>query len=268
VARRYWRLVRFRARKTGLALTVLGFLFVPVQALGGDALIGVAANFSAAARELAGQFENQTGHSVTLSFGSTGKLYAQITHGAPYHAFMAADAERPTRAIEAGFAVPDSRFTYALGRLALWSPEQGRFRSGEDYLRQGQFQRLAIANPRTAPYGLAAKQTLTNLGVWEAVAPALVRGESVAQAFQFVATGNVEAGLVALAQLPARAESRSPRDSRWLVPESLFEPIAQQAVLLEKGAANPAARAWLSYLRQPEAVAIIRRHGYGVKPRP
>ncbi|MBS3805321.1 MAG: molybdate ABC transporter substrate-binding protein [Oleiphilaceae bacterium] len=267
----YWRLtllqLRSSARRIRLALPMLGFVLAPAQALGAEALIGVAANFNSAARELAKHFQSRTDHSVNLSFGSTGKLYAQIAHGAPYDVLMAADAERPIRAIDAGFAVTGSRFTYALGRLVLWSPESGLFRNGEDYLRQGQFQRLAIANPQTAPYGLAAKQTLTNLGVWESVAPRLVRGESVAQAFQFVATGNVESGLVALAQLPDTAESGSP-GSRWLVPESLFEPIAQQAVLLERGMSNPAAQAWLSYLKRPEAVAIIRRHGYGVNSRP
>ncbi|XKG35869.1 molybdate ABC transporter substrate-binding protein [Marinobacter sp.] len=227
----------------------------------GGAMVAVAANFTTAARELAREFEARTDHTVKMSFGSTGKLYAQIANGAPYEVFLAGDTERPALAVKAGLADPDSRFTYATGRLVLWSPRSHLFEDGESYLREADFQRLAIGNPATAPYGLAAFQALSRLNLWADLSPKLVRGESIAQTFQFVATGNVETGFVALAQLQ---EWSGESGTTWAVPEHLHEPIAQQAVLLHKGLHSHAARAWLEFLRSPEALAIIEQYGYGV----
>ena len=224
-------------------------------------MVAVAANFATAARALAQEFEARTDHTVRMSFGSTGKLYAQIENGAPYEVFLAADMERPLLAVKAGLADPDSRFTYAVGRLVLWSPQPGLFEDGQRYLEEADFHRLAIANPKTAPYGLAAFQTLNRLDLWAGLSPKLVRGESIAQTFQFVATGNVEAGFIALAQL---WDWGGAAGTAWPVPEDLYEPLTQQAVLLQKGRDNPVARAWLQFLRAPEAVAIIDQYGYGV----
>lgn len=236
-------------------------LFPSARAQAEQARVAVAGNFIGTVEELAAAFEAGSHHRVTFSFGSTGKLYGQIAHGAPFDALLAADAERPRRAVDAGLAVAGTRFTYAEGKLALWSLEPALVEQGERYLAQARPERLAIANPATAPYGLAAQQVMEQLGVWQRLEPRLVRGESIAQAFQFVATGNAEAGFVAVAQLRSR---RDLTGSTWVVPENLYQPIAQQAVLLTRGRDNPAARAWLAFLRSPEAVAIIENSGYGV----
>lgn len=220
--------------------------------------VAVAANFKAPAEELAEGFEAATGHTVRLSFGSTGKHYAQIRQGAPFGVFLAADAERPARLEAEGVAIAGSRFSYALGRLALWSSRPGRVR-GPDSLRQP-FDHLAIANPRTAPYGAAAEQVLRRLGLWEAVQPRLVRGENIGQAYQYVATGNAELGFVALSQLAAEPEA----GSAWRVPAELHAAIEQQAVLLRD--VEPA-RAFLAYLRSAPARELIGRYGYGLPER-
>lgn len=241
-------------------LSVLTLLLLPVRPVpAAEARIAVAANFTVTARQLAARFHADSGHRIRLSFGSTGKLYAQIHHGAPFDAFLAADAARPQRLEAEGRALPGSRFTYAIGRLMLWSPQAGRFTDGADWLRAGQFRRLAIANPQTAPYGRAARQTLQQLGLWETLHRRLVRGDSIAQAFQFVATGNAAAGFVALAQVKAWSD---PAGSLWEVPAAYHEPVEQQAVLLKQGTANPAARAFLAFLRQPAAQRIIVEAGY------
>ncbi len=218
--------------------------------------VAVAANFTEAAQEIAAAFTAATGDIAELSFGSTGTLYTQISQGAPSQVFLAADAERPAKAIAEGLAVDGSRFTYATGRLVLYSSEPSRV-TGETTLTEGAFDRLAIANPATAPYGAAAVAVLDALGVYEAVRPKLVQGTSIAQAYQFVATGNAELGLVALAQIAGK-----PGGSRWQVPAELHAPIDQDAVLLEAGRDSAAAGAFLDFLKSPEAAAIIRRYGY------
>lgn len=247
-------------------LPSLGLLIVlltgPFSPAGADTVrIGVAANFADACRELIRRFEASTGHSVTASYGSTGKLYAQIIHGAPYDLFMAADAHRPALLEDKGLAVSGTRLSYAQGRLALWSPQPEALNEPERYLAEAPFERLAIANPKTAPYGLAAQQALSGLALWDPLKPKLVRGESVAQAFQFVASGNAQAGFVALSQLQVWPDKSG---STWLVPQSLYQPITQQAVLLARGKDNPAAHAWLRFLRNDQATAIIERFGYSV----
>jgi molybdate transport system substrate-binding protein len=237
---------------------ILALVLLPALATGAEARLAVAANFFTTTQALADRFRQTTDHSVVISYGSTGKLYAQIRQGAPFDVFMAADQWRPERLEALGLTEPGSRFTYAIGRLALWSPDPDAFSDPEAFL-VGSFQRpLAIANPATAPYGLAAQQALTKLGLWEQLEAGLVRGESIAQTFQFIATGNARGGFIALTQL--LTENRE--GSVWRVPGDLHEPIIQQVTLLERGRDNPAALAWMTFLKSPEARAIIRSHGY------
>lgn len=232
-------------------------------AIGSEVSLGVAANFTSTTRELAEQFTAKTGHKVSTSFGSTGKLYAQIRNGAPFDVFMAGDAHRPMLVEEEQAGVPGTRFTYAIGRLALWLPTPDGFgidgAGAEGYLSEQPFSRLAIANPKTAPYGLAAQQVLTHLGHWQALQGKLVRGESISQTFQFVATRNAQAGFVALSQVIAWS---SGTDTLWIVPQAYHQPINQQAILLGRGANNEAAAAWMNFLKSDAAIAIIHRHGY------
>ena len=223
----------------------------------GEVRAAVAANFSLAARDIGAAFERATGHRAVFSFGSTGHLFAQIAQAAPHEVFLAADRARPRKAVEDGYAAPGTRFTYAVGRLALYSREPG-LRLGTATLRDRSFDRLAIANPATAPYGAAAVQALRTLGVHERLAPRFVRGVDVGQAFRFVATGNAEFGLVALSQVV-----RGVAGSHWVMPASLHAAIAQDAVLLRRGLGNGAARAFLDFVRGPEARAIKEAHGYG-----
>lgn len=219
--------------------------------------VAVASNFAAPMRKLAHRFEVATGHSVAVIPGSTGKHYAQIVNGAPFDVFFAADEERP-RALETrGWAVSGTRFTYALGRLVLWSPSLELVDSGGRVLQTVAFRRLALANPRLAPYGRAAQQTLAGRGLLEALSERLVFGENVAQAFHLVATGNADLGFVALAQL--EEPGRHLDGSRWSVPAALHDPIAQQAVLLRD---SPAGRRFLEHVRSPASGDLIRAYGY------
>ncbi len=238
--------------------------------MAGEALIAVAANFTDTARELAARYHQETGHTVRISFGSTGKLFTQIKYGAPYDIFLAADQERALKAETDHLAVAGSRFTYAEGKLALWSQTPNLFNDGalflKTYAQQLGQQPLAIANPKTAPYGLAAQQVLKNLQLWNALYPKLVRGDSIAQTFQFVATGNAKAGLVAVSQvLNWRGENGEVEGSVWEVPQHLYRPIKQQAVLLRKGEDNPAATDFIKFLKSPQAQAIITHYGYGLE---
>lgn len=220
------------------------------------ATVAVAANFTEPAREIATAFEAASGHEIVLSFGSTGQLFAQIAQGAPFDVFLAADRERPARAESDGLAVVGSRITYALGRLALYSRAEGRA-SGPESLRDPPPRRLAIANPRTAPYGAAALAVLDRLGLTDAMAGRIVEGANVAQAFQFAATGNADLAFVALSQAASAKNG-----SYWPVPASMHPPIAQDAVLLTRGAENAAAAAFLSFLRKDAARTILRAYGY------
>ena len=219
--------------------------------------VAVAANFTAAAQEIAELFHEETGHTAVLSFGSTGQLYTQIAQDAPFTVFLAADDARPRKAVEEGLAVEGTQFTYAVGGLVLFSRDADRV-TGEETLRTADFERLAIANPTTAPYGAAAVQTMRALGVYDMLEPRIVQGNNIAQALQFVATGNAELGFVAMAQVIDTSEG-----SRWIVPEHLHEPIRQDAVLLTRGAEDEAAKAFLDFLMGPEAGEVIARYGYG-----
>jgi molybdate transport system substrate-binding protein len=220
--------------------------------------VAVAANFTDAANEIAALFKEKTGHEAILSFGSTGQLYTQITQEAPFQVFLAADDERPAKAIEEGFAVPDSQFTYAIGTLVLWSQEPDLVQ-GEQTLKSGDFTKIAIATPEAAPYGAAAVQTMKALGVYDQLEPKLVQGNNISQTLQFVETGNAELGFIALAQV-----ARNNDGSRWVVPEDLHDAIRQDAVLLKTGEDSEAAKAFVEFLQGPEATAIIKEFGYGI----
>lgn len=239
-----------------LAAGIVGSGPGQVLAGGGSARVAVAANFTAAAREIAVAFHGATGHRALLSFGSTGQLYAQIVQGAPFDVFLAADQARPEMAEREGHAVAGSRRTYAVGRLVLFSAEAGRV-TGPDALRDPQLRRIALANPALAPYGRAALETAEALGVGDVLRARQVIGTNVSQAHQFVRTGNAELGFLAYSQV-----ARSSEGSRWLVPEDLHAPIRQQAVLLEAGRRNPAAARFLDFLGSPIVREILDRHGY------
>lgn len=228
-----------------------------------QALVAVATNFAEVMQHLERGFEAETGKDITVVTGSTGKLYAQIINGAPFDVFLAADQARPRRLDEDGASVPGTRFTYATGRLALWSPDPDRIGDdGAAALRAGDFRRLAMANPALAPYGLAARETLETLGLWAQLEDRIVLGENIGQAHAMVATGNAELGFVALSYvLSPRNETPG---SRWDVPQAFYSPIRQDAVLLRRAAGNVAAAAFVEWLRGAEARRVIKRFGYGV----
>ncbi len=234
-------------------------LAVPAQA--GEVHVAVAANFVGPLTQLAKTFEQDSGNRVIFSPGSTGKLYAQIKNGAPFDVLLAADARRPQLLEQEKLGVAGSRFTYAVGRLALWSPKAGLVDPGGQVLKSGRFERLAVANPKTAPYGEAARETLERMGLWQTLAPRLVRGEDIGQTFQFVASGNADLGFVALSQVKGADRYHG---SYWIVPDTFHQPVEQQAVLLEKGRNNPAARAFMAFLKGKAARAMIENFGYGV----
>ncbi|MGZ8371630.1 MAG: molybdate ABC transporter substrate-binding protein [Rhodoplanes sp.] len=241
-----------------LAVVIAIAALVGGNAVAAETNVAVAANFTDAAKEIAAAFKQETGHEAVLSFGATGQLYAQITQDAPFQVMLSADDERPKKLVEDGLGVADSRFTYAIGKLVLWSKTKD-FVKGEETLRAGAFTKLSIANPTAAPYGAAAVETLKALKIYETLQPKIVQGNNIAQAFQFIDTGNAELGFIALSQLAG-----NPGGSRWLVPQPLYTPIRQDAVLLKKGAANEAATAFIAFLKGPEARAIIEKYGYEV----
>ena len=220
--------------------------------------LAVAANFAEPAREIASAFEKATGNKPALSFGASGQFYAQITQGAPFEILISADKATPARAVSEGHAVAGTAFTYAVGRLVLYSKSLD-LGHAEAVLKAGGFSRLAIANPATAPYGAAAVETMRALGAYDMLRPKLVQGNNIAQTYQFVDTGNAELGFVALSQVISTKEG-----SRWIVPPTLHTVIAQDAVLLQQGAASDAARSFLAFLKGPEARLVIERYGYGV----
>lgn len=241
----------------------LAFIAVVATLAGGSAFaaetnVAVAANFTDAVKEIAAAFKQKTGHHAVLSFGSSGQLYTQITQDAPFQIMLSADDERPKKLVADGLAVTDSRFTYAIGKLVLWSKTRD-YVKGEDTLKAGAFAKLAIANPSAAPYGAAAVETLKALKLYETLQPKIVQGNNIAQTFQFIDTGNAELGFVALSQLAGE-----PAGSRWVVPQALYTPIRQDAVLLKKGEGNEAATAFLAFLKGPEARSIIEKFGYGI----
>ena len=245
---------------TGAALAMVGSgAFSPSPAADGVAL-AVAANFLGPIKALGARFEQTSGHRLQISSGSTGELYTQIRNGAPFDVLLSADRKTPELLETEGSAVRGTRFTYALGRLALYSASIRV--TGPDALR-GEFRKLAIANPELAPYGVATQQTLTALRLWDAVRGKLVLGQNIGQTFQFVATGNADLGFVALPQLMGPHAPKG--GSRWDVPQTLHQPIEQDAALLQPGAGNAAARAFLDFLRGARARDVIAAYGYGVE---
>ncbi len=244
---------------TALAAALGALLLLSGPAQAGQTHVAVAANFTEPAKEIAALFKQKTGHEAVLSFGASGAFFTQITRGAPFEVFLSADADRPKATIDSGFAVPDSLFTYAIGRLMLWSRVVD-VTNGEAPLKAGNFSKLSIANPDAAPYGAAAVETMRALGVYDALKPKIVQGNSIAQAFQFVDTRNAEVGFVALSQLHGVTEG-----TRWEVPQNLYSPIRQDAVLLKTGADSEASIAFLAFLKGPEARAIIEQFGYALE---
>jgi molybdate transport system substrate-binding protein len=236
------------------------FLSAPLQAA--ELSVAVAANFTAPMQKIAAAFEKETGHKLALSFGSTGKFYAQIKNGAPFEVLFAADDETPARLEQEGQSVAGTRFTYAIGKLVLWSKQPGLVDGKGEVLRTGSFERIALADPKLAPYGAAAMQTLTQLGLADTLSSKFVQGENIGQAYQFVATQNAPLGFVALSQV--YAEGRVTEGSAWIVPETLYEPIRQDALILAKGKDNTAAAELMRYLQGDAAKAVIRSYGYGL----
>lgn len=230
------------------------------QALAEQVQVAVAANFTAPLQAIAVEFEKDTGHSVVASFGATGQLYAQIQHGAPFEVLLSADESTPAKLDSEGLGVSGSRFTYAVGSLVLWSATPGYLDGSDAALKANQYRHLAIADPKTAPYGLAATQVLAKLGLTEAVQSKLVTGQSIAKALHFISTGNAELGFVALSQVYQDGQLSS--GSAWIVPAELHTPIKQDALILKQGEHNPAAAAFTAYLKGEKAAAIIKSYGY------
>lgn len=220
--------------------------------------VAVAANFTDAAKEISTAFTQETGHEAILSFRTTGQFYTQIVNGAPFEVLLAADNKRPTLSVSEGYGVDGSVFTYAVGQLVLYTIQDDQELNVE-YLQAGNFNKLAIANPETAPYGLAAVETMNSLDLYEALKGKIIQGQSIGQTYQFVETGNAEVGFVALGQV-----AQTDRGSRWVVPADLYTPIEQDAVLLIKGQDNPAAVEFLEFLKTDTARDIIKKYGYAV----
>ena len=241
-------------------LSLATSLAMAFSAHAGEVSVAVAANFTAPMQKIANLFEQDTGHKATLAFGSTGRFYAQIKNGAPFDLLLSADDETPAKLAKEGLAVDASRFTYAIGKLALWSKQPGLVDAQGQVLKSGTFDKIAVADPKLAPYGAAAVEVMTHLGVLNTLRPKFVQGENIAQTHQFVATQNAQLGFVAMSQV--MADGRLVEGSVWAVPATLYSPLRQDAVLLNKGQGNAAATALLQYLKGDKARAVIRGYGY------
>lgn len=222
--------------------------------------VAVAANFAAPFKDIASIFETETGHKVSITPGATGKFYAQISNGAPFDVFFSADDETTIKLEKEGRAIEGTRFTYANGTLALWSPKEGAVDSSGDVLKTGKFKYLAIANSRVAPYGIAAVQTMQKMGLLSILEPKIVQGESIAQTFQFISTGNAELGFVALSQIYQNGKLKS--GSAWIVPDSFHDELRQDAVLLVPGKNSEPAKALLNFMKSEKAKKVILSYGY------
>lgn len=231
-------------------------------ALADEVKVAVAANFTALMKAIAANFEKETGHKVTASFGSTGKFYSQIQNGAPFDVFLAADDQRPAKLEQEHAIVDGSRFTYATGKLVLWSAQDGYIDDKGAILKKGDFSKIALAQAKLAPYGLAAEETMKKLGLYDALLPKFVLGESIGQTYTFVSTGNAQLGFVALSQVFQDGKFKS--GSGWIVPAALHNPIRQDAVILAKGKDNKAASEFADYLKSEPVKALIRSYGYDV----
>jgi len=222
--------------------------------------VAVAANFTGPMERIAPEFEKATGHKAVIAYGTVGKFYAQIKNAAPFDVLVSADDATPMRLEKDGLAIPDSRFTYAIGKLVLWSTKPGLVDDKGEVLRRGDFRHLAIANPKVAVYGAAAVEAMTKLGVFATLESKVVTGENITQAYQFTATGNADLGFVALSQI--YKDGQIAAGSHWMVPPALYPAIKQDAVLLTRGKGNPAADALLAYLKSDAARKVIRAYGY------
>ena len=243
---------------TLLVLTLAGWGLARAETV----QVAVASNFAAPMQKIAAAFEKDSGHKAVLSFGATGKFYAQVRNGAPFAVLLAADDETPARLQKERLAVPGSAFTYAIGQLVLWSADSSVVDAQGAVLNAPLNGKLALADPKLAPYGAAALQVLQQRGLADKLRPHFVMGENIAQTFQFIKTGNASLGFVAMSQV--MQDGKISTGSAWLVPAALHEPIRQDAVLLQQGANNPAAKALLQYLRTDAARAVIRAYGYSV----
>ena len=244
-----------------LSLLLIALIGIAAQARADEVPVAVAANFTAPMQKIAAEFEKDTGHKVVAAYGSTGKFYAQIKNGAPFEVLLAADDETPARLASENAAVAGSQFTYAIGKLVLWSAKPAVVDDKGEVLKKGGFDHIALANPKLAPYGAAAVQTMKTLGVYDALQPKIVTAESIAQSWQFVSSGNALLGFVALSQVLKDGKIEG---SAWVVPAHLYPPIRQDVVILEKGKGKPAAEALVKYLNTAKARAIITSFGYSL----
>jgi molybdate transport system substrate-binding protein len=250
---------RFASKSRLLAALTVLILALASEVRAGDTNVAVAANFTEPAKEIAQLFQSSTGHRAILSFGATGQFYTQITQAAPFQVFLAADEKTPKKLADDGLGVADSLFTYAIGKLVLFSTN-ATLVTGEQTLRDAKFNKIAIADPAVAPYGAAAVETMKKLGLYETLSGKIVQGTDIGQAFQFVDTGSAEIGFVALSEVAGRSDG-----SRWIVPANLYNAILQDAVLLRSGVGNPAAEAFVTFLKGPEARKVIEKYGYGTQ---
>lgn len=241
---------------------LLGALLGLPPAQADEVQVAVAANFSEPIKAIAAALEKNTGHQLKVTLGATGKFYAQIKNGAPFDVLLAANTETPAALEQDGLTQPGSRFTYATGQLVLWSAQAHLVDARGEVLRHNTVRKIAYAAPKVAPYGAAAVQVMKSLGLQASLAPKLVQGESIGQAFNFVATGNAEMGFVALSQVLVGGQLKS--GSMWEIPQSLYAPIRQDAVLLRHGANNPGAQALMTLLKSPDIQALIRSYGYAL----
>jgi molybdate transport system substrate-binding protein len=244
-------------------LVALLFTVVSSLASADEVQVAVAANFTAPMQKIAADFEKDTGHKATLAFGATGKFYAQIKNGAPFQILLAADDETPAKLDKEGMTVSGSRFTYAIGTLVLWSAKPDFVDAKGEVLEKGNFEHIAIANPKLAPYGASAMETMAKMGVADKLANKFVQGENIAQTYQFVATGNAELGFVALSQVMKDGKIGS--GSAWVVPARMHAPIRQDAVILTTGKDSKAAAELMKYLKSAKALAVIKSYGYEVE---
>lgn len=251
----------FRPAFLWAVLFASGLLLSAPNAGAGEAQIAVAANFTAPMQKIAAEFEKDTGHKAVLSFGTVGKFYSQMNAGAPFQVLVSSDRDTPDALVRDGLAIDGTRFTYAIGKLVLWSASPNVVDDKGDVLRRGSFQHLSLANPKLAVYGAAGQAVMQKLGVWDAIEPKLVLGESITQAYQFVASGNAELGFVAYSQVVGHGGKIS-SGSAWMVPPELHAPLAQDVILLAPGKDSAVAKAVVDYLRSEKARAIILSYGY------
>ncbi len=246
-----------KSRRFGALLACL--IGVTSQLHASELSVAVAANFAAPMKKIAAEFEKDTGHKINAAFGSTGKFYAQIRNGAPFEVLLSADDETPTRLMSESSAVAGTQFTYAVGKLVLWSAKPAVVDAAGEVLKKGDFEHIALADPKLSPYGAAAVQAMKALGVYDVLAPKVVTAENITQSYQFISTGNAQFGFVALSQVLKDGKMEG---SAWLVPAGLYKPIRQDAVILEKGKGKPTAEALMKFLQGNKAKAVIQSYGY------